>query len=1096
MNEVSFPEVESTISFPEVEAPAVSFPEVETPAVSFPEVEQEQPQEAAPGKPQAQKPVTPVGDTIDAITNQMNSWFGQDPKAAPAQQERTIGGFAKNILPSIGKNVRDIGKGILLAPVMGVKAASDLYREASKPDQRWKNETSAGKMLKDVFGGAVEQVGDSLIDKYAEAYYDRKGLKPHEQGGHGAWVPDPENPGHLKKDESTVSGAIGRAAYEDPMGVALDVAAAKDILAAGGKAVGKTARMAGDLSAARKAEAAMEAVKPGAKAIEAGLEATAKPNIVQRVGGAIEKGSELFDTAGSRAARAVSDATMKGLNKVSGGWLGAADPEARRLALRLKGEEGARAAVKAAEDERSLVPAYQSLSKEEIAALEEVKRLGDGASPKALDVVHQNPIAIQAAQDYADYVSGVREDYMKANGLKNDAALKTRVAAQYAIEKGWGTKPGALKKAAAEIDQMKQFKPTYVPTRAEAASGMSMEKVLAEPSTIRQGKVGFLERFKGQQPFASDPFEYIPKMAKDFRKTEGNIRWLQRIQDEPSLVAAKTAKEARGQEPIFTQGAYSKYFDEGGKYKAQGIFQRQLVNEHGDRAFSMMRTPAVQKRIAQISKIVPNETVGRILKLEFSKWANEPGMLIRGWDKINNVFKTAAIKYNPHYYSGNAVGDAVLSLLAGVTPGDLRLGDKLKEFAPFQARRAASVHSDAFTGRFGKAMDWINDVDAAGKRGIITKEVAAKLTKAGISRAELEAELQRVLPSVEKYADAQVARSQAHEILAKRREALSKATGRGKAAAQAKYDQAAAAAQEIEKTLPQLRVDAELVRPAIERANQFFADYHGLGPIEQYVLRRIYPFYAFNKAMFTLAVKLPAVAPKMGATLRHFADYMIAQTNEDDRPGRLKGYTQTGFKGEGGKPVSASFESLSPFGGLKPGRLLNVDIPGWMDPLQSPIVAAGYGAMGGKTVYSSPYGGGDVVPSKGGKGYETMPDGSIRKVVPQSGILETAGKMAPILPQLERAIFPNGAGVFTPEAAKKRGTDKPLNTKDHLDALLSSIGLKTVTKTVGEMKQEKMPQVYSYVQDAIDDIKRAGPEERQKKVQQLRTWLKTKRIAD
>lgn len=1011
-------------------------------------------------------------------------------EAKPMREtDKTALGFAKNVIPSTFRTMKEIGTGIVMAPVQGAAEGVKLAKELRKPMRPGYDRT---EVLKDWWDNIPKLLGDALVEKYADKY---EGVEKDKDGKviarhRGEWIKNPET-GHYEKHEKSLAGAVGDAAYEDPAGVALDLSAAKDLVASTGKAIGKAA---------------------GSK-------------------GLVEASSKLGSLEGDLAKAAFQKVAPQGVVDYLAH---------RKEVLRLKGEEMARVPVEKASDEAALMPTLKKLTDEERVMVGEVQRLGEGASPEALAAVKAKPEMLQAVEDYRAYLRDTREPWMKETGVITDKGLRQRVEMQYAVEKFGEITPETMGWARRDIGKMKDFKPVYVPTEAELRGGIDLMKSIGEPLTVvKQGKVGFLERFTGSRPISHDPAQYVPRVIDSFRRHEGNVRWIQRIHESPDLVRAVTSKEARAESLIPTEGIYKKYLDEGGKFRSKKVYQEELVREHGyEKAMDMLaRDAAIQKRWRAISGIVAQPAVKHILQMEFSKWAQTPGALLRAYDKLIGLFRASATKWNPHYYSGNAVGDAVLSLVAGSSPADMRLAERLKAYAPNQALRSASVHAGDLTGKFQTLYDYINDVDAAGKRAIVTKDVARGLKDMGVSAFHLEDELKKVLPAIEELGDVEVTRGVFHEKIAKRVEAISdlakqerrlrdelaELANRGhktkaerkafrdlneryvdlkaqKEALIEKYEEKLVDGGILEKQLPELKERAAMVRPAVERANQFFADYLGAGPIQQYVFRRIIPFFAFNKAMATLAFKLPFIAPKMGFLWNRYSAVMMSMAGDDELPSYLHGYVPMFVSKDGKTTTWASIKGLSPFGGLRMSKFAGTEIPAFADfTEQNPLISTIASMKGGKNTFqrtSLPYGEG-MVNVHSGDVYQLQEDGSVKKTIPQVGFWKGVSRMFPTVGLAERILFPyemsDKGWLLEPEGRKTRKGEYE-NPHDWQDAIRDSLGLRMIEKKDSEMNAIERRRVKNVAQGFQEAMRKAPPEERENLREQMRDFLKVRKI--
>lgn len=991
-----------------------------------------------------------------------------DPADA-SYSNKSVGGFAGNVLKSTYKGVRDIGESLATAPIAGAKAGYDLYSEASKPMR-----PGYGPMtvFKDWQENIPKQIGDALIEKYAKNY---QAQNP------GEWVKN-EKTGKMEKREASGVKAFLDTAYEDPFGVVLDAAAVKDLGAASVKAVGK-------------AVGSKSLVETG-NAI-AHIEETLARKTVDKV--LPEKWSEYLRN--------------------------------RKEVLGYKGEEMSRAQNLAKEDDNALMAVYTKLTPAESKIVRDVHLLGEGAGVDAVEAVRNNPTMYRAYTEYGEYLKNNREAFLQAEGLLDRKVLTDRVAAQYAVAKYGDMEPATIKVAKQEIAAMKEFKPVYVPTRREVELMAASEMIPFQKPEFKQGKVGFLERFTGKAPFYEMPQEYIPKVVNSWRKTEGNIRWVRKVQDSPTLVRAVSKAEAGREAMLPTQGIFSKYFDEAGKYKAKALFQKELIAKYGhDQAMGMLlHDAATQKRWKQISDIVANPAVRHILRMEFSKLAQTPGMFLRAYDKLIGYFRVGATTLNPHYYVGNALGDAVLSLINGTLPTELRRADRLKDVAPMQATRAASQVAEGAKGKLLTMFDYLNEVDAAGKRGIIVKKVAQNLRDAGIRSFELEGKLREILPAIEDLSDAQVARGRLQESIAKGIDRKT-AIGRAEAEAQKALQSAATPAEkatakaelakvkgqktklmkdltgrmaesgDIQKFLPEMQEKAAIVRPAVERANAFFADYLGMGPIQQYLFRRLVPFFPFNKAMATLAFKLPFIAPRSTFLWNRYSAMMASQIDDPQNPGYLKNYMPM-FLRENGDTVWASMKGLSPFGGLRRSMIFGVNVPAiaafWE---QNPLISVGLKGVGLKTVFSRssiPYGE-LLTDAHNGAVHQFEENGSVRKVIDEPDLLKGVSEFFPSVRLAEKVLIPYQMApegwLLHPVPSKDRAgrvTPKPSLWDHPGQTLLDLLGVRTIEKNAGQAKAQEMRKKVGIINDAKRQIMNAAPEKRQAMMEHLKDWIKT-----
>lgn len=1027
--------------------------EVEIPTFSGDTEQAEIPQfSSAPGKPQGKKLVTPVADAFQAGAEDLMKKMDQsenleavDEYLKPsAADDKTTMGFAKNTVKSIARVPVDIGKGMLRAPAAGVRSAAELSREISKPGKYELTAEGVGKEL----GKSADQLGDSLLSRYSDKYVGRTTDDAAKQEGAGEWVPDPEHPGRFTKKQPSWMKAIWDAAYEDPVGVLLDAMVVKDLATAAGKGLGKKISGVGDVQAAKTAESAMAGMKPGPKAIEAGLQATETPNRAQAIGGKIEDFSSKIDTLGG-------DLIKGGVNRIRKA-LGD-DPVASEKTIRYLTEERSRASVNAARDYKDLMPEYVGLPQDVRNALGEVATFGEAASPEALAIFNSD-------KKYADVLSKLqnyeRENWLKAEKLIPQDVLDRRIAAQVALKKYGSMDEASLKAAAVDVENM-GIKPIFVPTERERRAGITIDEMLDAPQVTLSAKPHFLQRFRGIKPFIEDPMEFVPRIINDFRKVEGDVNALRRIQNDPTLVRAGTKADINaGNRPISTQGIAKRYWEHGEKYKAKGLFTARLEDEFGPGWENQLATnKKLQKEFKKIASIIPERTTGRILRMEFNRLGGVGRWLLDKWDLVNSVFRKGAIDFNPAYISGNAAGDAILSLIADVMPSDIRRGERLLKSMPPQAIKPKTLLEETTGGWWGKAKNWYNnEVDAASRRGLIAKGLADKLKTANLSRMELEDEMRRILESIEKLGQAQVERHRGHEQVA---QLLDEAI-RGKRDFGA-FKRGARKLSDLNYDIGNLQTNADIVRPLLDKANRFFGNYDAMHPVEQYVFRRINPFYAFNKAMFMLGLQLPMVAPKASALFLHFADYMEQQEGVDNRSAYSKDLTRTGFKDAKGREVFASGGRLSPFNSAGFDTIYNVPIPSFANPRTNPIVNTIMTGLGAPSKFSAPYMNEDI-PAGSGKVRQQNPNGTMSDAQPaQPSIAAAAGSMFPALPRVERLVTQTGGGLFAPVNKQE---------ENRLYQLAGLLGIKLSGKTGDDLELERGKEIRGIIFEMRGRLKR------------------------
>jgi len=1094
------------------------------------------------------------------------------PEPAPPVEPKlgkTPLGFVENALDSSWRMLKGIAKGVFVdMPVANYQAVRDIWKYKSalpdivRPsveyDEATKTWVPARSMLAQQLGSTARAVADSLVEPYRKHGWD-------------IWYYDPAQP---LMDAFTIATL-------------------------GGGSVAKLGRLTG----------------------MAKLERTGK--MIESIP------SRIWEKSATGAFKAV------GIDRAK-----------RAEVLAMKSDEVAKARIESHLTKKAMPNALGKLDDAEKARLDKILVQGGTAAE-----LSEFPKVQAAWNEYRGWVKGTREKYIAESGLSAAGGFDEAVAKKYASEVFRSTKAEDVLRARQAIVEL-EVKPVYTPAVLEHRVPWTIDDVLESPAVIRTGKVPFLERFTGGGGRIKDPGEYIGKSIDAFYRMKAKTDWVKRIEARPEMVTGVArAGEIPVAQKLPSQGVFSKYFADEARVKA--VLFRDLAKEHGvSKAVDMLRgDDFTRRRFNAISGVVVDPTISRILKMEFRDIGGVPGMIVHAYDKVLNLFKAAATKFNPKWYSGNVVGDAFLYLLAGGSLSDLRASSKIiaawkksgkgiEELkVPFQVASVGTLATDIGSmAKVNKLTEWVQEWDNVGRAGLLKGDVRDRLYRTGAAFFDMEDDVRRIVAAPPKYAEAQLAIQTANEHIVRRvpklqaldrgisvqeaklarsqqahaelvgqqgmattprqiqiaqrlrdldakMEALAKGSeavgalqvaargeikglirkGRGgiekglmktlladeassrayhveilrdirqrgginpgelasdvaysdlpksyfrkggvpldqlaqefsdrgiiavadsgdlldflsktyKAAAKkpvnpkmvraearkilatrsdasigelirtareqvnlrreflqarvasrqaqkqaveiaSKRNERVAVIQkeieatkarlghatqlrdqiladirdrtvrrgEFEKLMPGLEKDMAVARPAIEKANGFFGDYDGLGPVEQYLFRRMVPFYAFSKAMAMLAFRLPFRQPGQLFRWDRYAAFMASQVGDPGMPEYMASYIPT-FVLQDGSTAWMKMSSVSPFGSLRTSRFGGIPIPGIVDIReQNPIARLLYTMSGGKTKFdvgTIPYGE-PMVSVADGSVYEMTGDGYIQKTIPQ-----------------------------------------------------------------------------------------------------------------
>lgn len=850
-------------------------------------------------------------------------------------------------------------------------------------------------------------------------------------------------------------------------------------------------------------------------------------------GGSIAKAGKLSGSQRLEAlGRTMSEAPGKMLRSVEDAaikHIGRQDPAKWRLTLALKGEE------------RGAIPAKVQADMERVGNY--VKALDDGESQLFHRWRTQGASAAELAS--SPKVAEALEKYraladewqvgLKARDLLDDATAETVLQKKYAAEVFGEITSETMAAAKAAIDDVRKVGkgPVYGPAYVERPGAVDITDFLAQPSVIRTGKAGMLEKYTGAKGAITDPRVYVPRAIKGFRDVEANLRFIERTLQEPTLLAPAKAGTAEKAVQVQERGVFSRYFED--QARAKSAFVRDVIKEHGiDKAAEMvLGDKSMRQQLYQVSTLVGDPTVRRIIAMEFSKAGGPLGIFLRAYDKLLGLFRSSATTLNPKWYTGNVIGDGILSVIAGVTAGDWKMAKRLMDALPPHLRRGmgTAAREAGEISKLQKATDFIGAVDNATRARIITKELAAKLKAAGSTFYASEEALRPILSAPFNLSEAQVQIQLMQEQIArsvpairkidhaieKRQARIAKVTPRlealkaakptknrtaqyqelkqqaeawnrdirilesQKAAAVADYRVTWSKLKERSQNVPELQVQTSQFREAERIANAFVGNYNAMDPMEQAVFRRIVPFYTWSKAMTLLAFRLPFLRPGTAFAWDKLAAAMGSMAGDDELPEWMAGYFPV-FARQNGDTVWARLTGFNPAAGVRTSSVGDVTVPNLVAFWEAnPFISAGYKLIGGKTVFDRgtiPYGE-PLVSIGNGDVYEFSEDGKLRETIPQAPLISTLAHMFPSTQIVEQLIQPYAVAegnipIVWPKPVLN--PDGSIKYPREMWEMLSSPFIKTTQKNPEAAKAQERARVRSVVLRLRSLYQRSDPE--------------------
>lgn len=302
---------------------------------------------------------------------------------------------------------------------------------------------------------------------------------------------------------------------------------------------------------------------------------------------------------------------------------------------------------------------------------------------------------------------------------------------------------------------------------------------------------------------------------------------------------------------------------------------------------------------------------------------------------------------------------------------------------------------------------------------------------------------------------------------------------------------------ELQKRIPGLAQDAEVANRAIEVGNRFYGSYLRLSPFERKSLRRLLPFYTFNKAMTMLAFRFPFLYPQRAFIGSHLAQAWndIMADENSYLPARLRDYVPVMAR-EDGSVIGISSGMINPLSSAKVGDFAELPLPSVFNPLKSnPVIALVLKMNGaipewsGKPLspgeYATRLDNGTVVQWTG-KGFKT--------VIAQPSVFKSLADLFPQSQLMDRLVHPfaqsDRGWLFNPDPIL--GPDgKPRYPKELVDLVLSNI-IPTSTYNLDEVKTQERGRMNAVMKSYEKDLRFATPVRREQILEILRGWANEK----
>lgn len=786
-------------------------------------------------------------------------------------------------------------------------------------------------------------------------------------------------------------------------------------------------------------------------------------------------------------------------------------PESLTFLRKSEGKHKAIGETLKAELKAELDPVLKKMPESDKILLDKV--LQEGATVEEFAALPANVKAtIQTYDNFLEY----REGRLIKRGFRNRQELDDVVAKKYAARKWSNIDDAHVAQAKAEIKALGDAggrKPVYTP--AVFNNELTIEDLFDDllfPTNVSKGKGGpsFLKPYKGGRG-NSDPTVYITNSIDRFVEMESRLSFMDELMREGYIRPARSGDVALSH--IMPDGIGKKYIDFENRVKSLGV--KGLRGEKGvDAAMdAIFEGDALKKYIAPLKELAAKDaTTASFLKWTFYQPSGPWRPLLRTYDKILNGLKQSFTVYNPKWVTGNVVGDAVLSVMAGHLGLEWRQVKKILASLPPNLRpRVKSISRELADGPLStRISDFMGSLaqsaDDFARNGIWTREVSRQLKAAGlkgaVSQDALIAALREVgespgliskLYNELQNLDEDVAR--AFPGISQHKAIVDKIASSGKPMTSAQRGQFVRShtellkarsyvrdrmtrAADIEKRIPGIQRLQEISDQALQRANDFLGDYLGLGPIERGVFRRIVPFYPWAKAMTQLAFKLPFIAPKMTFLWNRYAQAMMTMVDDPDLPDWLRGYIPAYIR-ENGDIAWVRLSGIMPFANMASSRFGDTKIPKLLAFWEAnPFISVGMKMAGARNEFfwaGSVPTDEPVVSIGDGTIARFLPNGKIETVVPQDTLIHQLMGLFPVVQLMRQAVSEydiNKGPLMNPDGTYQYPVEL-------WQRLLAMAGPKSMVKSPEKLKMMERRWTMNRIRDLKKQIRSASPERRQ-----------------
>lgn len=429
---------------------------------------------------------------------------------------------------------------------------------------------------------------------------------------------------------------------------------------------------------------------------------------------------------------------------------------------------------------------------------------------------------------------------------------------------------------------------------------------------------------------------------------------------------------------------------------------------------------------------VPKE-IARAMEIDLAP----TGGPLKVYDTLLNKWRYIVLNWSIRYYANNLIGNAVLTALAGedplrpspfalkYKPAEATFAQTASDFPDFMAQFSLTKGKQRLDKLFDKATYYTDRMprelllDRFMQRALKERELLDHMVKRfGIHDEASMMQLAYMARDTVLKLKTELASGSGVKLQARTGGVR---TFKGRKAKMAALRRAVVDSARREQLMRKLKPIADRVEKAIGDMERFLGAYGRLTAFERNYVRRVIPFWTFQKTMYQLLYFMPLIRPKTTWLWNVMGQMAMDSFNDMRLPDRYKDAAFIGVD-ENGMLQFLRSGGMNPFEMISKRRYNNIPgltsfgglpIPGLLDPLQNPLFSLAHKAVGGYDQWSrvEKPGKREMVDSMG-RFWNIDEQGNIRQVSPQKPLVEGLYELVPQLSLINDMMAEAGFPVF------------------------------------------------------------------------------------